>query len=144
MIVDTQATTHYNRAGLVRVKGKHMLVRMPTLVRTLYFEQAIAHCTSADITLFRTIVSQTPMFTLTMHWDAGQGVRKMSATCTAACSRVPTAIIVRMQRRWRRACYERQQRFAAIAMGGHARLGGASPLYELDDGLLRLVASFVR
>ena len=126
-----------------------MLLRMPPLIRTLYFEQAIAHCVSADITLFKTLVSQTPMFTLTMHWDDGngQGVRRTRVSCMTAYSRVPTALIVRAQRRWRRARrqrLDRQQRRAMLAMGAHARLGHASPLYALDEGLLQLVASFVR
>ena len=147
-LVDTPATTHYNRAGLVWVKDRHMLLRMAPLIRTLYFEPAIAHCVSADLTLFKTLVSQTPMFTLTMRWDDGdgQGVRRTCVTCMTAYSRVSTALVVRAQRRWRRARRQRrdrEQRRAMLAMGAHPRLGRASPLYALDEGVLQLVASFV-
>ena len=44
-----------------------------------------------------------------------------------------------VQRWWRARLLERRLRNVAVGMGGHARLGASSPLYVLDDAILRML-----
>ena len=43
-----------------------------------------------------------------------------------------------VQRWWRARLLERRLRNVAVGMGGHMRLGASSPLYLLDDAILRM------
>lgn len=147
MIIHTPATTHYGTAGLVWVHGTPLLLRMHRIVLENYFERAVAHCTGADARLHLTQVSRDPLFTLSMRWDDGRGGRRTVLTAMTDSGRVSTAILVRMQRRWRRRLEEDRQRrlrHLALAMGSHAHLGKDSPLYAIDGDLLPLIAALVR
>ena len=134
-IVHTAGTTHYGTAGLVWVHGTPMLLRMHRIVHEVYFDKAIAHCTGADAYL--SMAHDEPVFTISMRWNDGHSEGRTVITALTVGGRVATAILVRMQRRWRRVLEGRRHAHRlAVAMGSHPRLGRASPLYALDPDLL--------
>ena len=123
-------------SGLMLLPDRHILLFVPKGVRSGLIE---AFTVGRNVSVRFVRGSGTRAFNLTVRWMNQRGARVNMIISSLLVTRISTHIIVRMQRRWRRAQQERAMRRMVVGMALHARLGAASPLRRLDLDALRLI-----